>query len=48
MSYQSYILLKIAEIITACFAVISFALIAKIFYKMYKWDKNSPYKSTFL
>jgi len=48
MTYESYIFLKAAQITLACFTVISFALIAKFFFKIYKWDKNIPYKSNFL
>jgi len=36
MTYQSYIFLKVAQIITACFAVIAFVILAIIFFKTRK------------
>jgi len=47
MTYESYIFLKVAQIITACFAIISFVIIARFFYKTRKWDKDENNKSTF-
>jgi len=47
MTYESYIFLKVAQIFIACFAIISFVIIARFFYKIRKWDKEENNKSTF-